>query len=103
MNKLITTTAMALLIATPAFAQSDTDPATASINDENRARMNTDDLRMDRFDGDFVVLRDRQGRRFRMPRTFFMDDMNDGDTDPGTASINDENRDRMNTDDLTNN
>ncbi len=93
MNKLITTTALALMLATPAFAQSDTDPGTASINDDNRDRMNTDDLRMEGTDGEFFIFRDRNNRRFRMPRSFFQDD----DVDPGTASINDDNRNRMNT------
>ncbi len=92
MKTLVAATMLAFLVTTPVYAQgNDTDPSTGSINDENRSRMNTGDLRMVGMDGDMVLVRDRRGRTFRMPLSFFQD------TDPSTGSINDENRNRMNT------
>ena len=79
-------------MAAPAFAQ---DVDQGSINDDNRDRMQSnvmgegEDLEFEMDEGDFRFFRAADGRRFRMPRTMF------NDVDQG--SLNDANRDRMNT------
>ena len=83
MNKLITTTAMALLISAPAFAQ---DVPTDAINTENADRAEANqgsdvdafDLMDDDFDADFFYFRDADNRRVRVRRDrFMMDDNNE--------------------------
>lgn len=94
MNKLLTASALALMIASPAFAQ-DQDP-TGVVTDENLDRENAEDLLDEgEMDDDFRYFRASDGRRFRLPRTFFGDMMAE-DVDPDGA-VTDENLDRMNT------
>ena len=96
MTKFITTTALALIVAAPAFAQgTDTDPADLQLNDENRSRMNVEDLTMVGDTRRFRIFEAPDGRLFRMPRSMFMDQDTDG------LILNDDNLDRLNTDDLT--
>ena len=99
MNKLITTTALALMIAAPAaYAQTNTE-GDAEINDENRdletRDLNAndsayDDLTFDNGDDEFLFFRGADDRRYRIRRS---DTMMDDTEMTGDAEINDENRD----------
>lgn len=98
MTKFITTTAVALMLAAPAFAQSDTDANGLVLNDENQNRMNVDDLTMVGDTREFRLFEAPDGRIFRMPRNMFMD--GGSDTDPNGLILNDDNLDRQNSTDL---
>lgn len=85
MNKLITTTALALMMTAPAFAQD-----TAPLNTDNVDREEVLDLVEEDADDEFFYFRDAENRRMRVRRDRFM--MDDGNQ----IQLNTENVDREN-------
>ena len=84
MNKLIATSALALLIGSPAFAQD-----TAPLNTENADREEAQDLIDEDADDEYFYFRDADNRRLRVRRDRFM--MN---ADNDMIELNTENADR---------
>lgn len=73
MRGLIGIVAISFGLAVPALAQSN-GAETALIGEDGPGAAHPDDLQFDGLDGDDVVLRDGTGRRYRIPRAFFLDD-----------------------------
>lgn len=94
MTKLLTASAIALLMTAPAFAEkhTDVDPSdTATKSEENASRAYSDLTDMGE-DGDFRVFQDGEGRFFRLPRGMFMP--SNGMDTSDTAVESDANADR---------